>query len=691
MNVNIKAKIISLVIISQVLLSVTFIVNTLFTQDAVLDTEEKSVSSAVIKTLKDSLVAQVDTAEQSADLFYQQARLDNIEAELNQELQVIYNTIDKMYKRASSKADAEVRIYEFLNTYVWGANRYAYSFYADTIIFTAHGMQSKLVGTNMRDATDKNGVYFARDIARVALATPGKVGFTQYDYLNPNTQKAETKISGSMYFEPLNMVFGTGEYISALQEQKKQNALAMITKATFGESGYFWVQDSQGMILAHPDQSLVGTTIANTQKVAQAITSKKDAFVDLTYKNPASGQSENKITYTRKIFPQWDWTIATGVYQTEVDNAQSQLTTATKNIFNQKTNGSIISSIVITLLSISVFVVIIKRIFTRLEQLNQRIKSLSSGQADLSSRLQIQGRDEISQIAHSVNAFIEYLQKMVIDLANASGHITDNISRLSSQSEHSHQAINNHARETEQVVTAVTQMSATANSVAESANLSAQNTNQAEQDANNAHELVVATTTSVERLMNEIEQAAISINTMNNNTQEIVSVLTVIGEIADQTNLLALNAAIEAARAGEQGRGFAVVADEVRALASRTQTSTAEINNILSKVQTDANNAVKTMLATQDSCQEASDNTARVSHSLTSMTTSISEINDLNNQIAAAAEQQSAVTEEVNKNMNNIQLVVNDLSKNGEQSMNSSHELAAANQQLSSLINQFKV
>ena len=196
---------------------------------------------------------------------------------------------------------------------------------------------------------------------------------------------------------------------------------------------------------------------------------------------------------------------------------------------------------------------------------------------------------------------------------------------------------------------------------------------------------------SVLALVDEVDSASASINTMSNNTQEIIKALSVIGDIADQTNLLALNAAIEAARAGEQGRGFSVVADEVRSLAARTQTSTAEINQILNTLSSDASNAVSTMDATRSSCQRAAENTARVTDSLDNMTNFIIQINDLSTQIATASEEQSSVTEEVSRNMTNINEMVQELTKNGQATVDSTQTLASANTQLDALVKKFKL
>lgn len=191
--------------------------------------------------------------------------------------------------------------------------------------------------------------------------------------------------------------------------------------------------------------------------------------------------------------------------------------------------------------------------------------------------------------------------------------------------------------------------------------------------------------------MNEVEAMALNIQTMNEDTHKISTVLSVIGEIADQTNLLALNAAIEAARAGEQGRGFAVVADEVRTLAARTQQSTSEINEMLTRLRNGADTVVRAMDATKLSCQQTADTTASVNNSLDSMTSSVMQINDLGIQIATAAEEQSSVTEEINRNMTMIQNMVAQLTDNSDKTMESTHSLASSNEQLVAIVGQFKL
>ncbi len=430
---------------------------------------------------------------------------------------------------------------------------------------------------------------------------------------------------------------------------------------------------------------------STTDKVAKELSSKSEAFVKIAYENPTTKQTENKMVYARKIFSEWGWTIATGTYESDVTNIQESLTSATADIFNQKVYMSITIAGVLMIIALLAVGWAINTIVKGLIVLKQRIDTLSTGEADLTSRIDIVSQDELGDISQSVNNFIVYLQSMLLDISQASTHITQSIDQLNVQSERNNQALISHASETEQVVTAVTEMSSTAETVAQSATETAANTQKANDVAMSSKDTVLEASNSVIALVDEVDAASSSINTMNENTQQIVSVLGVIGDIAEQTNLLALNAAIEAARAGEQGRGFAVVADEVRSLAARTQTSTAEINEILTKLRQDATNAVSAMEVTRTSCERTAANTADVTDSLDAMTNSIITINDLSTQIATASEEQSSVTEEVSRNMSNIRDMVSELTQNGQATVDSTQNLAAANAQLNMLVSKFKL
>ncbi|MDF8328646.1 methyl-accepting chemotaxis protein [Aeromonas salmonicida] len=333
----------------------------------------------------------------------------------------------------------------------------------------------------------------------------------------------------------------------------------------------------------------------------------------------------------------------------------------------------------------------ITQLGSRLQTLKQNIDALSAGDADLTARIQVKGNDELDHIALSVNRFIAYLQQMMVQVTDATDLITRELAQLDQQTGQARRILGEHAAETDLVVTALTELSSTADSVAQHASDSASFTEAANGQAANSRKVVGSASASVVALIDEVDLAAAKVLEMQEDAKQIGSVLGVIGGIAAQTNLLALNAAIEAARAGEQGRGFAVVADEVRALAARTQKSTAEVGSMLSRLTQGVADAVVAMDQTKRSCQAAADTTGQVTGGLDSMADSVVQIHDLSSQIATAAEEQSRVTEEINRNMVSIRDMLNLLVENGRNTEQSAESLLSSNRQLLALVRRFKV
>ncbi|MFT6987069.1 MAG: methyl-accepting chemotaxis protein [Psychromonas sp.] len=689
MKFTMKAKLIITLCVPLLLMGGFFITSLINTENAVLKEEANNVRSKFSAVLDEKLKGQIDTVTLSISNFYEQSKLDQIKKDLAAEMTTFKITIEKIYEASDSESEAASSIYAFLNQHRWDNGRYFFAYDADLWISKAYGGHLDWVGINGYDKKDADGNYFVRAV--VASAKNNPIGFSQYPFMNPTTQKVEDKLTASFYFKPLNLVVASGEYISTLKQDKISAALHAVTIAKYGDNGYFWIQDKEGKILAHPKAEIVGTKVASTTTIAASIKDKSEAIVKIIYENPTTKKTENKIAYARKIFPEWGWTIVTGAYESDIVAAQTSLTKATEEIFAEKVSSVITISLVLLVLFFVIAVWIVSAIVKGLVVLKERIDTLSTGEADLTSRIDLVSNDELGDIGRSVNRFIIYLQSMIIEISQASTHITENIQQLTVQSEQNSRALITHAAETEQVVSAITEMSATSDTVAQSATETASNTQQANAQALLSKETVTDASNSVIALVDEVESASSSINTMNENTLEIISVLGVIGAIAEQTNLLALNAAIEAARAGEQGRGFAVVADEVRSLAARTQSSTAEINTILGKLRKDATDAVAAMDVTKASCERTAENTERVTESLDTMTNFIVEINDLSAQIATASEEQSSVSEEVSRNMSNIHEMVLELTRNGQATVDSTQNLASVNAQLDALVSKFKL
>ncbi len=329
--------------------------------------------------------------------------------------------------------------------------------------------------------------------------------------------------------------------------------------------------------------------------------------------------------------------------------------------------------------------------FKPLSRLNTLVANLSQGNGDLTQRLAVESKDEIGQICNSINLFIEKLQQMFIDVADSSKEIDRAVVHLSNQARSNLNTLNQHTQETEQAITAIEEMSASAGSIAQSADDAALLTERTNRYADESKQTVTEAVNSVNGLVNQVSSMAETITRMSEDTKQINSVLQVIGAIAEQTNLLALNAAIEAARAGEQGRGFAVVADEVRALASRTQQSTSQINDMLATLKTTTENVVKEMDSTRIHCEETAERTNHVMDSLNVVTDSVAEMNNLNTLIATSAMEQRQVTHEVSKNMAAIQEMVRKLNMNAAQVTSVSNELQNTSHALSDVVGRFRV
>ncbi|MBB4814202.1 MULTISPECIES: methyl-accepting chemotaxis protein [Pseudomonas] len=333
----------------------------------------------------------------------------------------------------------------------------------------------------------------------------------------------------------------------------------------------------------------------------------------------------------------------------------------------------------------------IRKLVQRMKTLKANIDALSTGDADLTRRITIRAEDELGAIGHSVNRFIVYLQNMIGEVTQATAAMSTGLERLQQTSAQTNQILVRHASETDQTVTAITEMSSTAETVAQNAAETAAFTQRANEHADRSRVVVGEASSSVGALIGEVASATHTVENMRQDAARITETLEVIGAIAGQTNLLALNAAIEAARAGEQGRGFAVVADEVRALAARTQASTSQINEMLARLTTGVSSSVTAMENTQSSCQSAADATARVNTGLDEMAGSVGHIHSLSTQIATAAEQQSAVTEEINRSMVQIRQMVEDLVQSGHATENNTQSLLEANGRVISLMSRFKV
>jgi len=319
------------------------------------------------------------------------------------------------------------------------------------------------------------------------------------------------------------------------------------------------------------------------------------------------------------------------------------------------------------------------------------LEDVAQGEGDLTVRLDASTRDEMGRLAAAFNEFVGKLQDLVgraVDSTTQLGAASEELSMVATDSQ---QAVNQQLIEIDQVATAMNEMTATVQEVARNAQEAESAARDADTQAAEGQRVVHDTVAAIKSLAHRVEGLADTMGGLQSASTEIGTVLEVIKGIAEQTNLLALNAAIEAARAGEQGRGFAVVADEVRQLASRTQASTQEIQQMIESLQATASRAAEEMEAGRKDAQVSVSKAADAGHALDAIASAVKTITDMNVQIASAAEEQAAVSDEMNRNTTNIQALANQSADGSRQTAESSQELARLAADLQMGLGQFKV
>ena len=346
---------------------------------------------------------------------------------------------------------------------------------------------------------------------------------------------------------------------------------------------------------------------------------------------------------------------------------------------------------IVILAALGMVVLLLKTVVKPINDIKEAMVQIASGEGDLSQRISINSQDEIGLLAGGFNQFVTKIQATVSQVVESSNTLRQEMNNLNALTSTIADSTVGQQRDSEAVAAAVHEMQVTSRNVSDSATEAALASQTANEELSNTNVILEQTVAAIRDLAGEIESASQVINTLDNDVSNIASVLDVIRGIAEQTNLLALNAAIEAARAGEQGRGFAVVADEVRSLASRTQKSTGEIQAMIEKLQAGAAQAVEVMQGSKTSSEDTIQSAGLATESLAEILNAIARMNEMNTHIATAAGQQSSVSDEVNSNVQGIadsSMSIVDVVSQAQQSLSM---LSEQTQQLDKQVSQFRV
>lgn len=346
---------------------------------------------------------------------------------------------------------------------------------------------------------------------------------------------------------------------------------------------------------------------------------------------------------------------------------------------------------IVILAALGMVVLLLKTVVKPINDIKDAMVQIASGEGDLSQRISINSQDEIGQLAGGFNQFVTKIQATVSQVVESSNTLRQEMNNLNALTATIADSTVGQQRDSEAVAAAVHEMQVTSRNVSDSATEAALASQTANEELSNTNVILEQTVAAIRDLAGEIESASQVINTLDNDVSNIASVLDVIRGIAEQTNLLALNAAIEAARAGEQGRGFAVVADEVRSLASRTQKSTGEIQTMIEKLQAGAAQAVEVMQGSKTSSEDTIQSAGLATESLAEILNAIARMNEMNTHIATAAGQQSSVSDEVNSNVQGIADSSTSIVDVVSQAQQSLSMLSEQTQQLDKQVSQFRV
>ncbi|HEF4761246.1 TPA: cache domain-containing protein [Pseudomonas putida] len=480
----------------------------------------------------------------------------------------------------------------------------------------------------------------------------------------------------------------------------RAQAIKLLSNIKYGKEGYFFGYDSETVRLFKAnDPEGVGKSFKDNRDPNGVYVNRdlvkvaKDGTHYLQYSSPLPGNAQvlvPKLGYTEYL-PKWDMAVGTSV---NLDGIEAQVAVVEAKV-QERMQGVVLSivgvAVVVLLLIAGAGMLLANTILRPLNLMKANLDDIAAGEGDLTRRLAITSQDELGELAGSFNRFVDKIHGLVRQITEMTSQLTGLVNQVSDQAHRSDQAMERQRHETDQVATAINEMSAAAQEVAKSAQNAAVAARQTDEEGQAAKRVVAGSIVKIHALVDDIRSSGVSLDSLQKDVSSIVSVLGVIRSIAEQTNLLALNAAIEAARAGEAGRGFAVVADEVRALASRTQISTQEIQGMIDRLQAGTQSAVEAMRRSSEAGDGTSAQANEAGASLDAMAQLIATINSMNAQIASAAEEQTAVAEEINRSVHQIAVAVDNVADETQLGAQTSRSLADLGQRLGGLVGQFRI
>jgi methyl-accepting chemotaxis protein len=534
-----------------------------------------------------------------------------------------------------------------------------------------------------------DNVFYARPDgsqlnANGVVLPPGNDDPRKWDWY----QKAQLS-PADVYVSPPSIAAATGQFVVSLGKAVQQNGqtsaimgvdvtvtelLNQLSKVQLPGDGSAFLINNNGIILVHTEKEQLSQPISKLYagldyaslsglKVGDFRLVQHNDRTERVYATPVAGQNQLLVLVLD------DEKVTAPLY--------AQLWT------------SIVVLIVVLIISMSIFALMCNTLFRPLGVVSQALAKIADGNGDLTQRIPLHNRDEVGQLAANFNKFVDSLHQLISHVRHQANNIGNEASQGLRRTKNSVQELGRQQQEIAMVATAVTEMSSATQEIANNAEQTAAAALQSGESSEAGKSLVNKTRESISHLADGVAEATDVITQLDRHAQEINGILATIKGIAEQTNLLALNAAIEAARAGEQGRGFAVVADEVRVLSQRTAASTTEIQSTIETLQRTTQKAVNMMGKSSDMAAHSVADALDASAALEEITRAISVISDMANQIATAAEEQSHVTGEITTNVTAIKDVADEIASGAIQAEDDANRLQYQADDLNSKVAHF--